>query len=79
MNQERKNRFYDVIAYLEDAVSEMRDIQDEEQDAYDNLSPGLQCGSRGDKMMEYMDLMNQSMDQIDKASKFIQESIIKKK
>lgn len=79
MNKDRKNRFYDVIAHLEDAVSEMRDIQDEEQDAYDNLSPGLQCGSRGDKMMEYMDLMNQSMDQIDKASKFIQESIIKKK
>ena len=79
MNKDRQNRFYDVIAHLEDAVSEMRDIQDEEQDAYDNLSPGLQCGSRGDKMMEYMDLMNQSMDQIDKASKFIQESIIKKK
>ena len=79
MNKDRKNRFYDVISYLEDAVSEMRDIQDEEQDAYDNLSPGWQCGSRGDKMLEYVDLMNQSIDQIDKASKFIQESIIKKK
>lgn len=79
MNQERKNRFYDVVSYLEDAVNEMQDIQDEEQEAYDNLSPGLQEGTRGDKMLEYIDLMDTGINQINQASKFIQESIIKKK
>ena len=79
MNQERKNRFYDVIAYLEDAVSEIQDIQNEEQDAFDNLSPGLQCSKRGDKMQDYIDLMEKSINKINDASKFIQESIIKKK
>lgn len=79
MNKERKGRFHDVIAYLEDAVNEMQDIQNEEQDAYDCLSPGLQMSKNGDKMQEYIDLMDKSINQINDASKFIQESIIKKK
>lgn len=79
MNKDRKNRLHDVIAYLEDAASEMQDIQDEEQEAYDNLSPGLQCGTRGDKMQEYINLMDTSISQINAASKFIYEEIVKKK
>lgn len=57
MNKERKARFDDVVAQLEEAKDTLSDIQSEEQDAYDAMPEGFQMGPRGDKMQEYIDLM----------------------
>lgn len=45
MNKERKGRFNDVINLLEDAKGKSEDVLNEEQDAYDSLSEGLQMSS----------------------------------
>lgn len=78
MNKERKGRFNDVISSLEEAKGEVEDILNEEQDSYDSLPDGLQMSSRGEKMQDYIGLMEDCISKIDKVVGFVEEKIIKK-
>ena len=66
MNKERKGRFNDVISSLE-------------EDSYDSLPDCLQMSSRGEKMQDYIGLMEDCISKIDKVVGFVEEKIIKKK
>lgn len=66
MNKNRKARFDDVTSLLENAKDELLDIQSEEQEAYDSLSEGLQCSSKGETMLEWIDFMDGVAGDIDK-------------
>lgn len=66
MNKNRKARFDDVTSLLENAKDELLDIQAEEQEAYDSLSEGLQCSTRGEAMLEWIDFMDSVAGDIDK-------------
>lgn len=79
MNKERKARFNDVVAQLEEAKDTLSDIQSEEQDAYDAMPEGFQMGVRGDKMQEYIDLIDEAIDKIEPAITFIETQIINNK
>lgn len=76
MNKERKQRFNEVTASLEEAKDILNDIQNDEQDAYDSLPVGLQMSSRGDQMQEYIDLIDECIDKIDTAIDFIETQIM---
>lgn len=65
MNKERKQRFQNVISSLEEAKDELTDIQAEEIDALDALPEGLQISSRGDKMQEWIDFIDDTVASID--------------
>ena len=65
MNKERKQRFQNVISSLEEAKDELTDIQAEEMDALDALPEGLQMSSRGDKMQEWIDFIDDTISSID--------------
>ena len=65
MNKERKQRFQNVVSYLEEAKDELTDIQAEEIDALDALPEGLQMSSRGDKMQEWIDFIDDTVASID--------------
>lgn len=65
MNKERKQRFQNVISSLEEAKDELTDIQAEEIDALDALPEGLQMSSRGDKMQEWIDFIDDTVVSID--------------
>lgn len=65
MNKERKQRFQNVVSYLEEAKDELTDIQAEEIDALDMLPEGLQMSSRGDKMQEWIDFIDDTVASID--------------
>ena len=64
INKERKQRFQNVVSYLEDAKDELTDIQAEEIDALDALSEGLQMSSRGDKMQEWIGFIDDTVASI---------------
>lgn len=57
MNKERKNRLSEVSNMIGDAIDEIADIMEEEQEAFDNLPESLQSSSKGDKMQDYVDSM----------------------
>lgn len=65
MNKERKQRFQNVVSYLEEAKDELTDIQSEEIDALDSLPEGLQMSSRGDKMQEWIGFIDDTVASID--------------
>lgn len=71
MNKQRKQRFEEVAASLEEAKDILGDIQQEEQEAFDNLPEGLQISERGEKMQEYIDLMDDCNDKIDDVIDFV--------
>ena len=79
MNKERKGRFNDVISSLEEAKGELEDILNEEQDSYDSLPDGLLMSSRGEKMQDYICLMEDCISKIDEVVGFVEEKIIKNK
>lgn len=64
MNKERKQRFQNVVSYLEEAKDELTDIQAEEIDALDALPEGLQMSSRGDKMQERIGFIDDTVASI---------------
>lgn len=79
MNKQRKERFNEVIASLDEAKDILVDIQAEEQDSYNSLPESLQLSSRGDKMQEYIDLMGCAIEKIDDVIRFIEEEIVKRR
>lgn len=63
MNKEKK-RLSEVSNMIGDAIDEIADIMEEEQEAFDNIPELLQFSSKGDKMQEYVDNMQGIMDDL---------------
>ncbi len=58
-------RLLDAASQLDEVASVIREIQDDEQDAYDNMPEGLQCGERGEAMMDAVDKMDDFISSIE--------------
>lgn len=65
MNRDRRDRLFDAASQLAEAIDTIRDIQAEEQDAFDNMPEGFQSGSRGEKMQIAIDKMEEFISQIE--------------
>ena len=55
MNKQRRKRLEDVISKLEELQVEVSSIQEEEQEAFDNMTDGLQQSERGQTIEENAD------------------------
>lgn len=64
MNKERREELLDVVDILEEAVSRLSDIRDEEQDALDSLPDGLQESVTAMAMQEALDTLDGFEDSI---------------
>jgi hypothetical protein len=74
MNKERRNRIENIINGIDYKIdkdrakeikNEIRDIQLDEQIAFDNMPEGLQSSERGETSEESIDLMDTAIDMID--------------
>ncbi len=74
MNKERRNRIENIINGIDYKIdkdrakeikNEIRDIQLDEQIAFDNMPEGLQSSERGEISEESIDLMDTAIDMID--------------
>ena len=73
MNKERRARLAEVDDLLMEAVDDITEIVEDEQEAFDNLPEGLQCSSRGEAMEEAIDEMNTLINDIENVRERIQE------
>lgn len=72
MNAQRRKTLKTIVGRLE-TLDEMRQlimddlqqVMDEEMNAFDNLPESLQESERGEKMMEYFDIMEGVHDELD--------------
>ena len=75
MNKARRKELDRAADMLREAYSIIESCRDDEEDAYDNLPESFQDGERGEEMQEYIDVMDEVMDQIDDAANAIEEII----
>ena len=59
MNKDRRERLRDVQSQIDEAVSSIYDIQDEEQNAFDSMPEGLQGTERGEHMLNAISEMEE--------------------
>lgn len=75
MNKQRRAELIELTEDLEDIASRLECIQDDEQEAYDNLPESLQYSSKGEKMESYIDMMQDSIDEIRQCASSIMEIV----
>ncbi len=52
MNAEQRKRLSQILEKLNDCMSEIEEIRDEEEEKYDNLPDSLRDGEKGDRFQE---------------------------
>lgn len=74
MNKARRTELAAIIEGLEEYKNRLESVMDDEQNAFDNLSEGLQATMRGSMMEEAIDNMSSAIDAIDEAIEYIDEA-----
>ena len=64
MNNARRKEIEKITADLEAIKERIEALQEEEQDAFDNLPESIQYGERGDKMQSAIDNLEYAADKI---------------
>lgn len=64
MNNARRKEIEKITADLEAIKERIEALQEEEQDAFDNLPESIQCGERGEKMQSAIDNLEYAADNI---------------
>lgn len=75
MNRERRKRIQKLQDSLCEIQSELENLIDEENEAFDNLPEHFQDGDRGEKMQEYIGYMEDSLSNIEEATECLNEIV----
>lgn len=67
MNNERRARIKTAHKMIKDALQILESVKDDEEDAFDNLSEGLQQTMRGEQMEENVDTLDGVIETIEDA------------
>lgn len=73
MNKDRRSRLRALTSHIDDLISELEDIQSEEQDSFDCLPESFQYSSRGEKMEEYISEIDDVIESARELSGTIEE------
>jgi chaperonin cofactor prefoldin len=73
MNKERRKQIEKLIEAIENAVSELESIQEEEQDYYDNVPENLQSGERYEASEAAIDSMDSAHTSFEEALDYLRE------
>lgn len=74
MNKDRRNRLQEVKESLDDVISQIEEIRDEEQEALDNMPDSFQQAERGDRMQTAIDTMDEAISAIGDVQQTIDEA-----
>lgn len=71
MNKLRRQELAEVLDTLDEAIGQIEDVRDEEQEAYDNLPENFQESSRGQDIQEAIDSMDSIIRSIEDVKSMI--------
>lgn len=75
MNKDRRKRIQDIKDQLIDLQTDIEEIKDEEQEAYDNLPESLQDGEKGEKMYDAIDNLDSAYSSLEDVIGYLDEAI----
>ena len=75
MNKQRRKRLSEATELLGAALSIIEEVKAEEEEAFDNLPEGIQCGERGEQMEEYISILDDVYGSIEELDLQITEII----
>lgn len=62
MNKVRRKKLADILKQLEQLEDQLREVQGEEQNAFDNLPESIQNSGKGEKMEEAISAIESAID-----------------
>ena len=75
MNKDRRKRIQNIIDQLTALETEIEKIQDEEQEAYDNLPESLQECEKGERMSDAIDILDHAFCSVGDTISYLDEAI----
>lgn len=75
MNKDRRTRIQNIIDQLTDLETEIEKVQDEEQEAYDNLPESLQECEKGERMSDAIDSLDHAFCSVGDTISYLDEAI----
>ena len=75
MNKQRRKRIEKVGSMLEELLEEITAIQEEEQEAYDNLPESIQDSERGEAMYEAADNLESASSSLEEVIEYLADAI----
>jgi hypothetical protein len=75
MNMQRRKRIEKAGRLLEELLEEITALQEEEQDAYDNMPESLQNSERGEAMYEAAEALESAVASLEEANDYLAEAI----
>lgn len=73
MNRDRRKRLQEVYDALEEQLTALEEIRDEEQESYDNYPESLQESERGQALYENVDSLDSAYYDLESLMESIQE------
>lgn len=73
MNQDRRKRLEKIQGLIDDAIAQLEEIREEEQEAFDNMPESFQDGERGETMQEHISNMEDAESSLDDARSSLDE------
>lgn len=74
MNKDKRKRLQSIRDQLLDLQTEIEEIKDEEQEAYDNLPEPLQDGEKGEKMTDAVDSLDSAYSSLEDVLDYLDEA-----
>ena len=74
MNKDRRARISALQAQLQDIMSALDEIRNEEQEAYDNLPESFQYGERGDAMTDAIDNLDEAASTLEDVDSYLDDA-----
>ena len=71
MNKQRRAALGKIVATIYQAYADLETINNEEQDAYDNLPDSLRDGDKGEAMQEAIDNMESALQGLEDAKDYL--------
>ena len=73
MNNSRRKRLAEIQERIQDIMSDLNSIRDEEYDAYTNLPESIQMSERGDAMSDTIDTLDEAISLLEDVDSYIDD------
>lgn len=74
MNKSRRSRLSDLQTRIEEIMTDLGEIRNEEQAAYESMPESIQYSERGDTMADAIDNMDEAVSLLEDIDSYLEEA-----